>query len=229
MLLPAIDWDYYLKEYSSNHWVTSYFYTTEYIEFVGSLPADQLVGWPPIKKAYVIYPTGCLDGLVPDFGFIIPDTVAYQQIPLYRFARKDVHAHFFTANEEEKNAVLTKLSHSFEFQGVSQYVVSNYTLNAKPVYRMYNSLSGAHFYTANKNEVFNVLTNLDFFSLEGVAFFVFLALEPGTVPVYRFYAPETASHFFTASEAEKNTIMSSVSEDILKYEGVAWFAYPASE
>ena len=227
MLYPAVKWDQFSEPSYSYNWATSYFYSSDYYSF------NQTVYYSTFLTAhsvYVLNPVGYEEqGLVPNFGFTTPDTVPYQQIPLYRFARKDVYAHFFTAGKAEKEGIIDNLAASFEFEGVSHYVVANYTLNSQPVYRLYNKLSGAHFYTATKAEVESVLTNMgDIFSLEGIAFFVFAFPEEGTVPVYRFFAPQTASHFFTASEAEKNTIISSVSTDILRYEGVAWYAYPAN-
>lgn len=148
------------------------------------------------------------------------------RVPLYRFSRNDNPSHFFTAVEEEKNIVLSELGDYFSLQGVSHYVLAGQVSNAWPVYRMYNSLSGAHFYTASAVERDNVLATMDYFSLEGIAFFVFLYPEPGTLPVYRFYVPQTGSHFFTISEAEKNLLISS-GQTIKNYEGVAWYAYPS--
>ena len=149
----------------------------------------------------------------------------YQRIPLYRFSRNDNPSHFFTALESEKNSVISELGEYFSLEGASHYVVENHTLNSQPVYRMYNSLSGAHFYTASEAERDQVLANMSWFSLEGIGFYVFLAPEPETVPVYRFYVPQTGSHYFTIDEAEKNQLISSGQTE-KSYDGIAWYAYP---
>ena len=151
--------------------------------------------------------------------------ISYTKAPLYRFSRNDNPSHFFTAIEEEKNIVLRELSDILTLEGVSHYVVESQQYNAVPVYRMYNNLSGAHFYTASEEEKNTVLATLDYFSLEGVAFYVFLWPEQGTLPVYRFYVPETGSHFFTISEAEKNVLVNS-GQQTMVYEGIAWYAFP---
>lgn len=151
-------------------------------------------------------------------------TEAYQRIPLYRFSRNDNPSHFFTALESEKEAVLQDLGDYFTLEGPSHYVIANHTLNSQPVYRMYNNLSGAHFYTASEDEIDNVLATMSWFSLEGIAFYVFLSPESGTLPVYRFYVPETGSHYFTIDEAEKNLLISS-GQTIKQYDGISWYAY----
>ena len=150
---------------------------------------------------------------------------SYNKVPLYRFSRNDNPSHFFTAVEEEKNIVLSELGDYFTLEGVSHYVVAQQKLTTVPVYRMYNNLSGAHFYTASEIEMQNVLATLDYFSLEGVAFYVFLWPEQGTLPVYRFYVPETGSHFFTINEGEKNALVNS-GQQTMVYEGIAWYAFP---
>ncbi len=155
-------------------------------------------------------------------------TVAsYVKVPLYRFSRNDNPSHFFTAVEAEKEIVIEELGDYFSLEGISHYVVAAQQSTAMPVYRMYNSLSGAHFYTASEIEKNNVLATLDYFTLEGVAFYVFLWAEQGTLPVYRFYVPETGSHFFTIDEAEKNLLISSGQQTRI-YEGIAWYAFPTS-
>ena len=166
-------------------------------------------------------------GGLPTFGLNYPLTVPYEQAPLHYFSRNDNPSHLFTALQSEVDSVNTNLGQYFTYEGISHWVVSNYTRNSVPVYRMYNSLSGAHFYTASTAEVLTVLETMDFFSLEGVAFFVFLAPESGTMPVYRFWVPETASHYFTISEAEKNQLTTS-GQQVRIYEGIAWYAYPAA-
>jgi len=165
-------------------------------------------------------------GALPKFGLDYPLTLPYERAPLHYFSRNDNPSHLFTAVQSEVDSVNTNLAEYFTYEGISHWVVGNYTRNSMPVYRMYNSLSGAHFYTASFNEVLTVMETLDFFSLEGVGFFVFLHPEPGTMPVYRFWVPETASHYFTISEAEKNQLVSS-GQQVRIYEGIAWYAYPS--
>lgn len=148
-------------------------------------------------------------------------------VALYRFHRADNKSHFFTASEAEKSNVVATMSATYTLEGVSHHVLAGPTAHAMPVFRLYNRLSGSHFYTMTVSERDSVLSDMpDVFSLEGVAFYALAGPVPGALPVYRFYASRTASHFFTISEAEKQSIQEGVSEDILRYEGIAWWAYP---
>jgi len=79
----------------------------------------------------------------------------------------------------------------------------------------------------SRAELDQVLATMgDFFTLEGVAFFALDAPHQGALPVYRFYSSPTASHFFTISEAEKQWIIDNIDPSHLRYEGVAWYAFP---
>lgn len=156
------------------------------------------------------------------------NTDAPQLIPLHRFHRRANNSHFFTANPDEYQTLASfPPGGPWEYQGVSHYVAANHTHITHPVYRLFNRISGAHFYTANREEMLGVLGHpARIFSYEGIAFYTLLSPEPGSQPVHRFYAPPTGSHFFTISEAEKNQLQGSMSSDQLDYDGVAWFAYP---
>lgn len=153
---------------------------------------------------------------------------ALQTQPLYRFHRSDNDSHFFTAEEHEKHVILTELpEHVWTLQGISHQVITNPVPFSQPVWRLYNSQAGSHFYSMSRKEIVSVLESMgDFFILEGIAFRALGAQIPGSHPVYRFYAPRTASHFFTISPEERDHIVSSIPQDRLNYEGVAWFAFP---
>jgi hypothetical protein len=159
---------------------------------------------------------------------IDPDNPRFYSIPLYRFYRSDNDSHFFTANEAEKNNILTNSpSDIWTLERVSQHVLSTQIANSNPVYRLFNTVSGGHFYTTSQQELEGILNTMgDTFKLEGVAFYALVAPVYGAMPVYRFYAPQTASHFFTISEAEKNQIIATIPTSRLQYEGIAWYAYP---
>lgn len=155
----------------------------------------------------------------------VPD--GYVFAPLYRFHRTDNNSHFFTAIEAEKNAVLTNLpSDIWKLEGVSHHVLLSQPVGALPVYRLFNKVSGAHFYTMTVSERDNVLSTMpNIFSLEGVGFYALSGPVGDAKPVYRFYAPRTGSHFFTISEAEKDWIRANISTDRLNFEGIAWWAF----
>jgi len=147
--------------------------------------------------------------------------------PLFRIHRPSNHSYFFTANETEKNSILSNNSPDVAaYEGASHRVLHTQTSDAVPVYRLYNRVSQSHFYTASESELTAIETNLaDTFSVEGVAFFALSAPLYNAKPVYRFFLPETGSHFFTISKSERDQIMTTLPESMLKYEGIAWYAY----
>ena len=154
-------------------------------------------------------------------------TVTVNQ-PVYRFIRLDTGAHFFTSSEAEKEMILNEFSpDNWVYEGESFSVFPVAIENALPVYRLYNSMSGSHFYTISEEEKDNVLANMPSFSLEGVAFYAYSTNVEGTLPVYRFFNMSTASHFFTMSEFERDTIIATIS-GVFSYDGIAFYAYPVS-
>lgn len=92
-----------------------------------------------------------------------------------------------------------------------------------PVYRFYNSSTGAHFFTTSTAERDQIASTLSPpFSLEGAAFSVASAFAPGLSAVHRFYNTRTGVHFYTISEAERANVASYLPD--FRYEGVAYYA-----
>ena len=98
----------------------------------------------------------------------------------------------------------------------------NLTGTPKPIYRFYNSASGAHFFTASDVEKNYVQSNLASFNLEGEAFYGVQSTETGLTPIYRFYNRVNGAHFFTADATEKDSVIANLSS-IYNYEGEAWY------
>ena len=175
------------------------------------------------KPAYFAIMNVAPDPLVP----AATSTDPYVPIPLHRFHRKSNNSHFFTVTQAEFNALSADTSGTWVYEGPSHHVIGNHTQNSTPVYRLFNRVSGSHFYTATKEEMVSVLADpSSIFNYEGIAFWVLLAPIPGAQPVYRFFAPPSGSHFFTINEQEKDVLRATVSPTQLSYDGVAWFAFP---
>jgi len=88
------------------------------------------------------------------------------------------------------------------------------------VYRFYNPVTGAHFFTsslAERNDVLAKYPNVWFY--EGVAFVA--APAAGTVPLHRFYNASAVAHFYTASEAEKAAVLAKW-PTLFAYEGTTY-------
>ena len=91
-----------------------------------------------------------------------------------------------------------------------------------PVYRFYNSSTGAHFFTASTSERDSVIAGVPAFSFEGQAFLAASKASAGLKPVYRFFNTQTGVHFYTISESERAAIEVGLPQ--FTPEGVAYYA-----
>jgi hypothetical protein len=89
-----------------------------------------------------------------------------------------------------------------------------------PVYRLYNSTTQSHFFTASADECSAVLASLPYFVDEGVALFGLVNPSPLAVPVHRFYRPARGSHAYATTEAERDALAASGGA---VYEGIAYY------
>ena len=72
-----------------------------------------------------------------------------------------------------------------------------------PLYRMFNTKNGDHFYTPFVPEMNNALDNLPYV-YEGIAAYIDPAASPGTVPLFRLWQKSSGDHFYTTSAAERD-------------------------
>ncbi|KJV06659.1 hypothetical protein VZ95_20625, partial [Elstera litoralis] len=86
-----------------------------------------------------------------------------------------------------------------------------------PVYRLYNTATGAHFYTNNAQEREAVLSGATSYVNEGEAFRT--VASGTTISVYRFYNTSTGTHFYTASSSERDAVQQLAQYN---YDGVAY-------
>ena len=96
------------------------------------------------------------------------------------------------------------------------------TITRTPVYRFYNTTTGAHFYTASVSERNTVQATMPNMVYEGAAFDVSSSNSAGLSPVYRFYNQSNGVHFYTISEAEKNHLLANAPS--MHLDGVVYYA-----
>lgn len=130
------------------------------------------------------------------------------------------------ADEQTSNTPLDEISEG-QVVPKSAYISGEVARKASavriPVYRFYNSSTGAHFFTTSATERDRIVSTLSPpFSLEGPAFSVASAFAPGLSAVHRFYNTRTGVHFYTISEAERSNVASYLPD--YRYEGVAYYA-----
>ena len=96
--------------------------------------------------------------------------------PIYRFFNTDTGAHLYTMNENEKDHIQDNLV-NYSFEGIKYYAFETAPEDTEtiPIYRMLNTLSGAHLFTSDQNEMNHIQANLPHYSLENnddAAFYV---------------------------------------------------------
>ena len=141
-------------------------------------------------------------------------------LDIYRFFQTDKGFHFYTSSEAEKDTVQqqidnNELSYGYEgesFAALAEDDDGDSLTGAKPVYRFFNNLTGAHLYTISETEKNSIADNLSDYSLEGVAYYAYDEPQENTIPLYRLYNSETGTHFFTPSATEKDSTLDTLSQ-----------------
>lgn len=91
-----------------------------------------------------------------------------------------------------------------------------------PVFRFYNSKTGAHFYTMNVSERDYIIESLKDFNYEGSLFYAYANSAKGGSPVYRFYNSTSGAHFYTINPSERDYVISYLKN--FNFEGPQWYA-----
>lgn len=91
---------------------------------------------------------------------------------LYRFNIPSRGFHFYTADPDERDAVIASLSDIYHYEGMAYYVYRTAVTGSSPVYRFYMPSRGVHFYTIDQSERDAVIANLsDTYTYEGIAWY----------------------------------------------------------
>jgi len=169
-----------------------------------------------------------LESAVLRINYIAPTPTTPSLVNVHRFWSPTLAAHFYTASEEEAQAVIDNYSGIWGYEGIVFSTLADDTdTMAVPVHRFWSPILGGHFYTANQYEAEYVMINLyGVWGYEGVVFHAYPAdYQPvGTQPVYRFWSPLYGHHFYTADAKEKEYVIANY-PDSWTYEGVAWNAF----
>ncbi len=129
--------------------------------------------------------------------------------PVFRFVNYSSGDHFYTASNAEKSVLANASASGYTYEGIAYYARTSQTSGTTPVYRLFNSSTGDHFYTAGSAEKDSLVSSSSGYAYEGVAFYAYSSQASGTSPVYRFYNSENGDHFYTVSEAEKTALQTS--------------------
>lgn len=157
-------------------------------------------------------------------------------VDIFRFFQTEQGFHFYTSSEAERDTVQqqidnNELSYSYEgesFAALAEDDDGDPLTGAKPVYRFFNNLTGAHLYTISETEKNNIADNLSDYNLEGVAYYAYDEPQENTIPLYRLYNSNTGTHFFTPSTPERDNVLDTLSQYSTEGEGgIAFHVLPS--
>ena len=126
---------------------------------------------------------------------------------------------FLTTNQGEYNALVAA---GYSGDGIDFYADPAWSNSGSPVFRLYNSTSHQHYWTADTQQRQTFLQNG--YSDEGIAFASISPTRQEAAPtqghllVYRFYVATSHSHFWTTDVNERDSLIQAG----YQYEGVAW-------
>lgn len=95
-----------------------------------------------------------------------------------------------------------------------------------PIYRFFNSSTGAHFFTSDAGERDFVIRTYPVFQYEGVAFYAYASATAGQSTVFRFFNRATGAHFYTIDQGERDFV--SATYPSYQFEGPIWYAQTAA-
>lgn len=131
---------------------------------------------------------------------------------VYRFAQTEAGTQFYTTSEVERDVIIADLP-NYEYEGESFISApspeENDLAGVTPVYRLFNTSTGVHLYTASEVERDFVTENLPNYTPEGISYYGYESQQEGTVPLYRFYNSSLDAHFYTPSMEERDEFLAS--------------------
>ncbi len=162
------------------------------------------------------------------------DTNHYSTEVVHRFYQFEKGFHFYTSDENEINIVQQQsaagtLAYQYESEKFSvlsddKDAFTGETLaGVKPVYRFFNTDTGAHLYTTDENEKSVIEDTLANYNFEGIKYYAFESepTEIETIPVFRMLNNDTGSHLYTIDQNELNYIQENLPNFSLENNGNA--------
>ena len=90
-----------------------------------------------------------------------------------------------------------------------RYGCEKYSVNFTPIYRLYNTKTGAQLYTRGEEDKNKILSKYpDFEFTDGVPAFWASTTDNGQTPIYRLYNKKNGAQLYTRGEEDKNKILS---------------------
>ena len=153
---------------------------------------------------------------------ITPTTTGVQ---VFRFFDTSTGTHFYTADAAERDrTVATRTDLTYEGVGLNADTPQA-DPNAAPVFRFFDTSSGAHFYTASAAERDGLAHGASGLTYEGVAFYEDPTAQANDTAVYRFFDKVDGTHFYTPNQTEFASVLATRGDMV--NEGIAFYTQKA--
>ena len=154
---------------------------------------------------------------------------------VHRLYQYEKGFHFYSSDLNEINYIQEKTSAgemSYTYEAEKFQVLADDELltgeaieGVKPVYRFFNTGTGAHLYTMDENEKDYIIDSFANYSFEGIKYYAF-ETEPenlDTIPVYRMLNNQSGAHLFTIDQNEIDSIQATLPYFTMENNGEAAF------
>jgi hypothetical protein len=157
---------------------------------------------------------------------VLAPTAVYR--PVYRFRNLKNGFYLWSADEAEKNTIITTLYKTWLFEGPAYQINTANPLNQSPLWRFVNIKGGYYLYSADPGEKASIIANLSkTWKFEGEAYKV--STNPAGAPVWRFRniakGATNGTYLYSADVNEKNTIVATLGR-VWQLEGPAYYLAP---
>jgi endo-chitodextinase len=151
--------------------------------------------------------------------FAVP---ARAQVPVAQFERANNSATFFTANAEEAKFVEATLASAYASRGIVFSAWTEPKPDTVPVYRFYNPVTLAHFFTANAAERETLVQTAAGrgWIYEGISFYAYTQPAPERIEINRIWFGEQTIHRYTVGPMP---VFSPALPASVKVEGAAFY------
>ncbi len=132
------------------------------------------------------------------------------KIAVYRLFNTKTGAQLYTRGEADRDKILRKWP-EFKFTDGTPafYADIKPNKNLTPIYRLYNTKTGAQLYTRGEADRDKILRKWpdDFEFSDGTPAFYASLSDDGTTPIYRLYNKKTGMQLYTRGEADRDKIL----------------------
>ena len=197
--------------------------------------ADDLYGTSDIT----IEATANSEKVSDTFSVTVNEVIDEPQMSMttvHRFFQYQQGYHLYTSYINEINHIKAKsatkeLAYNYEAEQYQVLADNKDTLTGeeiegvKPIYRFFNTSTGAHLYTMSENEKNSIQDNLPHFNYEGITYYAYES-EPEnleTIPVYRMFNNNSGAHLYSTNQDEINSVQDTLPHFSMENNGDAVF------